>query len=80
LSFIYIYYREEDWQAIFSQFDQGISGFITAEDIQRGLDAHQIRYNTHCIQNMIRDTDKDHDGKISYQEFRGAWKKHYTYQ
>lgn len=62
--------REENLYKAFQFFDKDGSGYITVDELQTALrdhgDAAQVAAH---IQDILRDVDKDSDGKIDYEEF-----------
>ena len=54
----------------FSAFDVNDSGFITADDLIRMMRSVGEIISVEEARDMIREGDKDNDGKISFDEFR----------
>ncbi|PUZ68472.1 hypothetical protein GQ55_2G031600 [Panicum hallii var. hallii] len=59
--------REDNLFAAFSYFDKDGSGYITHDELQKACEEFGIR-DTH-LEDIIRDIDKNNDGRIDYNEF-----------
>jgi len=59
-----------DVQLAFSSFDLNNDGFIDKEELAHAMSHIGFRMEPEEIDEMIRDADKDGDGKISFEEFR----------
>lgn len=65
--------REENMLAAFRYLDKDNSGYITGEELQNAC----IEFNMGdmSIEDLMRDVDLDHDGRIDYQEFLTMMRK-----
>jgi hypothetical protein len=56
---------------LLQHFDKDKSGFITREELRSALQAHSLddKELTLDVQDVLHNTDQDHDGKIDYFEF-----------
>ncbi|KAI8354399.1 hypothetical protein B0O80DRAFT_386184 [Mortierella sp. GBAus27b] len=61
--------RESELKAAFSVFDKDGDGIITTKEVFQALTNLGERLTQSEIEEMIREADKDSDGKISYDEF-----------
>ncbi|RWR85448.1 calcium-dependent protein kinase 1 [Cinnamomum micranthum f. kanehirae] len=59
--------REDHLFAAFSYFDKDGSGYITPDELQRACEEFGI--GDFRLEEMIKDVDKDNDGRIDYNEF-----------
>jgi Ca2+-binding EF-hand superfamily protein len=53
----------------FAAFDKNKDGFITAEELQLGMQQLGTQMTDEQIAAMIRAVDKDADGKVDFKEF-----------
>ncbi|XLR42987.1 hypothetical protein S83_027647 [Arachis hypogaea] len=59
--------KEDCLYAAFTYFDQDGSGYITKEELQQACEKYGILDGN--IDDIIREVDKDNDGRINYSEF-----------
>ncbi|KAL4395488.1 hypothetical protein S245_006177 [Arachis hypogaea] len=59
--------KEDHLYAAFTYFDQDGSGYITKEELQQACEKYGILDGN--IDDIIREVDKDNDGRIDYSEF-----------
>jgi len=64
--------RFTDIKKAFRHFDVDNSGHVDEKEIKRGLDLFNIPIDLESIQRLIKESDKDGNGKISYEEFVDA--------
>ena len=57
---------------LFSESDQDKSGTIEITELQTALDKAGVYSNAASISAMLSSADKNHDGKLSKEEFREA--------
>jgi calmodulin len=60
---------EDDVKKTFDLFDKNGDGFITTKELRRVLSCLKINMTDGEIDTMLRETDFDHDGRVSYDEF-----------
>lgn len=66
----------EELTAHFKMIDENKDGFITKEELKKGLLKFGISVDDSKVETMIKNADTDKDGKINYDEFlviMGAW-------
>ncbi|KAG9149156.1 hypothetical protein Leryth_003154 [Lithospermum erythrorhizon] len=66
--------REENLLAAFSFFDKDGSGYITTDEIQQACKDFGLGDNI-SLEEIIKETDTDHDGRIDYGEFATMMRK-----
>ncbi|XP_052095158.1 neo-calmodulin-like [Mytilus californianus] len=54
----------------FRRFDTNKDGYITKDELETTLDASKIRWTDFLLKDIIKKTDFDGDGKISWEEFQ----------
>ncbi|XP_051150747.1 calcium-dependent protein kinase 20-like [Andrographis paniculata] len=59
--------REDHMMAAFSYLDKDGSGYITRDELQQAC--QQFGLQDHHIDEILREVDKDNDGRIDYSEF-----------
>ena len=66
-------YSDEEFEAAFKKVDRDGSGFITPNEVE------ELLYETYGypaleeeVKMFMEDFDANHDGKVSYEEFKGA--------
>jgi len=59
--------REENMLAAFRYLDKDNSGYITSEELQNACTEFNMGFMS--MEDLMRDVDLDHDGRIDYQEF-----------
>ncbi|XP_044487301.1 calcium-dependent protein kinase 26-like [Mangifera indica] len=57
----------------FSYFDKDGSGYITPDELQQAC--KEFGLDDTCLEDMIREVDQDHDGRIDYNEFVAMMQK-----
>lgn len=55
---------------MFRKFDANKDGYITKDELEKTLDGSKIRWTDFLLKDIIKKTDFDGDGKISWDEFR----------
>jgi len=60
----------EDARLAFSSFDLNNDGYIDKEELAQAMEMIGFKMTPDEIEEMIREADKDGDGKISFDEFR----------
>jgi len=60
----------EDARLAFSSFDLNNDGYIDKEELAQAMEMIGFKMTSDEIEEMIREADKDGDGKISFDEFR----------
>jgi len=60
----------EDARLAFSSFDLNHDGYIDKEELAQAMEMIGFKMTPDEIEEMIREADKDGDGKISFDEFR----------
>ena len=53
----------------FQRFDMDKSGFITEEELLAVIHARGAKFSAHQVNMTLKETDKNDDGKIDYEEF-----------
>lgn len=66
-------HKEDHMYAAFSYFDKDGSGYITADELQQACD--QFGLGDIHLDEVMRDIDKDNDGRIDYSEFVAMMKE-----
>lgn len=61
---------EEELKEAFRVFDRDNDGYITAHELKNFLLSLGLDSKPEVVQRMISEADRDHDGKISFNEFR----------
>ena len=64
-------------QNLFDEFDKGGKGYFTFEDFANVSDMVGERFSVNELQAMIDFADTDHDGVISFEEFRAVVTREY---
>ena len=59
----------EELTAHFKMIDENKDGFITKEELKKGLLKFGISVDDSKVETMIKNADTDKDGKINYDEF-----------
>ena len=52
---------------MFALVDEDSNGFITADEIRKALDKLGDKYTEKDIEELIKGSDRDGDGQISYE-------------
>ncbi|CAH1443068.1 unnamed protein product [Lactuca virosa] len=65
--------REENLLAAFSFFDKDNSGYITQDELQQAC--RDFGLQDVPLEEMIKEIDQDHDGRIDYGEFAAMMRK-----
>ena len=60
---------EDDIRKTFDLFDKNGDGFITFKELRRVLSCLKINLTDGEIDTMLRESDYDRDGRVSYDEF-----------
>ncbi|XP_019710864.1 calcium-dependent protein kinase 1 [Elaeis guineensis] len=60
--------KEDHLFKAFQYFDRDKSGYITMKELKQALKKYNMR-DKKAIKNIIAEVDKDHDGRINYEEF-----------
>ena len=60
---------EEDIKKTFVLFDKNGDGYITVKELKRVLACLKISLTEAEIMSMLRESDFDKDGRVSYEEF-----------
>lgn len=55
---------------IFDELDESGDGKISASELRRGLDSYGIQLKDSEVRAIIADADADHDGTLSFSEFK----------
>ncbi|KAI3512028.1 hypothetical protein L1887_19191 [Cichorium endivia] len=66
-------HKEDHMYAAFSYFDKDGSGYITADELQQACE--QFGLGDIHLDEVMRDIDKDNDGRIDYSEFAAMMKE-----
>ncbi|XP_024982450.1 calcium-dependent protein kinase 20-like [Cynara cardunculus var. scolymus] len=66
-------HKEDHMYAAFSYFDKDGSGYITADELQQACE--QFGLGDIHLDEVMRDIDKDNDGRIDYSEFVAMMKE-----
>merc|ERR1712096_164271 len=53
----------------FKEYDDDNNGFITESELKKCLKEHGKELSDEQVHSMLEEIDKDHDGKIAYDEF-----------
>ena len=61
--------REEEIRQAFNVFDVDSDGFISLEELKKVMISLGENLTTNELNSMIKEADRDMDGKISFQEF-----------
>ena len=59
----------EELTAHFKMIDANGDGFITREELKKGLAKFGLDVDDSKIESMVKKADTDKDGKINYDEF-----------
>lgn len=60
---------EADLRAAFLVFDRDGNGFITRDELKTGMQIMGESLSDRDLDELLRATDLDQDGKINYEEF-----------
>jgi calmodulin len=60
---------EDDIKKTFLLFDKNGDGYITVKELKRVLSCLKICLSDGEIQSILRESDFDKDGRVSYEEF-----------
>ena len=63
---------EQDLKECFEAFDKDSSGFIDEKEIKDVCKALGIEAKADEVEELMKATDTNNDGKISYEEFKKA--------